>query len=40
MKKGMKKTISVIAILTMTFQMGMPMVPGLTSKVFATDMTN
>ena len=39
MKKGIRKTISVIAILTMTFQMGMPMVPGLTSKVFATDMT-
>ena len=39
MKKGMKKTISVIAILTMTFQMIMPMVPGLTSKVFATNTT-
>ena len=35
MKKGIRKTISVIAILTMTFQMGMPMIPGLTSKVFA-----
>ena len=39
MKKGIRKTISVIAILTMTFQMGMPMVPGLTSKVFATNTT-
>ena len=39
MKKGIRKTISVIAILTMTFQMGMPLVPGLTSKVFATNTT-
>ena len=39
MKKGIRKTISIIAILTMTFQMGMPMIPELTSKVFATDMT-
>ena len=38
-KKGIRKTISVIAILTMTFQMGMPLVPGLTSKVFATNTT-
>ena len=39
MKKGIRKTISVIAILTMTFQMVMPMIPGVTSKVFATNMT-
>ena len=39
MKKGIRKTISVIAILTMTFQIGMPLVPGLTSKVFATNTT-
>ena len=39
MKKGIRKTISVIAILTMTFQMGMPLVPGVTSKVFATNTT-
>jgi len=39
MKKGIRKTIFVIAILTMTLQMGMPMIPGFTSKVFATDMT-
>ena len=39
MRKGIRKTISIIAILTMTLQMGMPMIPGLTSKVFATDMT-
>ena len=39
MKKGIKKAISTIAILTMTFQMGMPIIPAFTSKVFATDMT-
>lgn len=39
MKKRIRKTISVIAILTMTFQMVMPMVPGVTSKVFATNTT-
>ena len=39
MKKGIGKTISVIAILTMTFQLGMPIIPGVTSKVFATDTT-
>ena len=39
MKKGIKKAISTIAILTMTFQIGMPMVPGLTSKAFATNTT-
>ena len=39
MKKGIRKTISIIAILTMTFQIGMPMIPGLQTKVFATDMT-
>ena len=39
MKKGIRKTISVIAILTMTFQMVMPMIPGVTSKVFATNTT-
>ena len=40
MKKGIKKAISTIAILTMTFQIGMPMVPGLQTTVFATDTTN
>ena len=39
MKKGIRKTIAIIAVLTMTFQMGMPLVPGLTSKVFATNTT-
>ena len=40
MKKGIKKAISTIAILTMTFQIGMPMVPGLQTTVLATDTTN
>ena len=40
MKKGIKKAISTIAILTMTFQMGMPMVPGLQTTVLATNTTN
>ena len=39
MKKGIRKTIAIIAVLTMTFQMGMPLVPGLTLKVFATNTT-
>ena len=40
MKRGMGKAISTIAILTMTFQIGMPMVPGLQTTVLATDITN
>ena len=40
MKKGIRKTISIIVILAMTFQMGMPMIPGLQTKVFAADRTN
>ena len=40
MKNRIKKAISTIAILTMTFQIGMPMVPGLQTTVFATDTTN
>ena len=40
MKKGIRKTIAIIAILTMTFQMGMPMIPGLQTTVLATDITN
>ena len=40
MKKGIKKAISTISILTMTFQMLMPMVPGLQTTVLATDTTN
>ena len=40
MKRGIGKAISTIAILTMTFQMGMPMVPGLQTTVLATDTTN
>ena len=40
MKIGIGKAISTIAILTMTFQIGMPMVPGLQTTVFATDTTN
>ena len=40
MKKGIKKAISTIAILTMTFQIGMPMVPGLQTTVLATNTTN
>ena len=40
MKKGIKKAISTIAILTMTFQIGMPMIPGLQTTVLATDTTN
>ena len=39
MKKGIRKTIVIIAVLTMTFQLGMPMLPGMTSKVFATNTT-
>ena len=39
MKKGIRKTISVIAILTMTFQMGMPMIPAFQTKALAADMT-
>ena len=39
MKKCIRKTISVIAILTMIFQIGMPMIPGLQTKVFATNTT-
>ena len=38
MKKEIKKAISTIAILTMTFQMGMSMIPALQTKVFATNM--
>ena len=40
MKKGIKKAISTIAILTMTFQIGMPMIPGVQTTVLATDTTN
>ena len=40
MKKGIKKAISTIAILTMTFQIGMPVIPGLQTTVLATDTTN
>ena len=40
MKRGIGKAISTIAILTMTFQIGMPMVPELQTTVFATDTTN
>ena len=40
MKRGIGKAISTIAILTMTFQIGMPMVRGLQTTVFATDTTN
>ena len=40
MKKGIKKAISTIAILTMTFQMGMPVIPGLQTTVLATDTIN
>ena len=40
MKKGIKKAISTIAILTMTFQIGMPMIPGVQTTVLATETTN
>ena len=40
MKKGIGKTISIIAILTMTFQLGMPIIPGVQSETFATNITN
>ena len=40
MKKGIKKAISTIAILTMTFQIGMPMIPGVQTTVLATDTIN
>ena len=40
MKKGIRKIISVIGILTMIFQMIMPIIPGINSKVFATENTN
>ena len=39
MKKGIGKTISVIAILTMTFQLGMPIIPVMQTKVLAADIT-
>ena len=39
MKKGIGKTISIIAILTMTFQLGMPIVPVLQKETFAADIT-
>ena len=39
MKKGIRKTISVIAILTMTFQIGMPMIPVFQTKALAADTT-
>ena len=39
MKKGIRKTISIIAILTMTFQMGMPMIPVWQTEVLAADTT-
>ena len=37
MKKGIRKIISIISILTMIFQMVMPIIPGLNSKVFAVE---
>ena len=37
MKKGIRKIISIIAILTMIFQIVMPIIPGLNSKVFAVE---
>ena len=40
MKNRIKKAISTIAILTMTFQIGMPVIPGLQTTVLATDTTN
>ena len=39
MKKGIGKTISIITILTMTFQLGMPIVPALQKETFAADTT-
>ena len=37
MKKGIRKIISIIATLTMIFQIVMPIIPGLNSKVFAVE---
>ncbi len=39
MKKGIGKTISIIAILTMTFQLGMPIIPMSQTEVLATNET-
>ena len=39
MKKGIGKTISVIAILTMTFQLGMPIIPVFQNEAFAINTT-
>ena len=39
MKEKIGRTISIIAILTMTFQLGMPMIPVMQTKVLAADIT-
>ena len=40
MKKGIRKTISIIVILTITFQMIIPIIPSYNSKVFAAENVN